>query len=388
MRRAPLKPPRPPRPMGRASAAILFAALAVPAVLAFSKSGPGQPPLVRVKIGELASSVEISGPGLVLESAGKTRRGDDFFIAWDGGSARVDGNKAGLPLTVSGAALISVDGVQYRGKIRIVAASPPLVINLVDVESYTAGVINQEIDSRWPEAAVDAQAILARTYALARGRERRSGPFDLDRTVNDQVYGGAAAEDDLAWAAVNRTRGLVLTYDHDLAAGLYHSCCGGRTAFPSEVWGGRDRPYQQSVECKYCQDAPHYFWRFPERGSLDGAALAAMLGIKGAVTDLTVLSRTPSGRAATVLVESRAGASELSGHEFRKRAGYEKIWSTAFQVEKEGGFVFRGSGSGHGVGLCQWGARGMALAGFPSSRILEYYFPGAAVQSWDRVGLK
>ncbi|HUT51773.1 MAG TPA: SpoIID/LytB domain-containing protein [bacterium] len=373
----------------RAIEIILLAALALPPALALTGSGANPPPLVRVKIGDLASSLEISGPGLALESAGKLRRGDDFSVVWDGGSARVDGKKAALPISVSGGTFISVDGVQYRGRVRIIASSVPLVVNLVDVESYAAGVINQEIDSRWPQAALDAQVILARTYALARREERRGELFDLDRTVNDQVYGGAAAEDDLAWAAVNRTRGLVLTYGNELAAGLYHSCCGGRTAFPSEVWGGQDRPYQKSVECIYCEDAPRYFWRFPEKGSLDSAELSAMLGLKGAVTGLTVLSRTRSGRAASVLAEARTGNAEFTGQEFRKRMGYDKIWSTAFQVEKDGtGFVFRGSGSGHGAGLCQWGACGMAQAGFSSARILGYYFPGAVVRSYDRLGLK
>lgn len=371
----------------KSSRAFFFAVLVLPAALALALASP-KAPQVRVKIGDLASSVEISGQDLALASAGKIRRGDDFYVSWDGGNARIDGNKAALPITVSSGSFISVNGTAFRGIIRIVESSPPLVLDLLDLESYLAGVINQEIDSRWPAAAVDAQVILARTYALKKMKERSNEPFDLVSGVNDQVYGGIAAEDDLAWAAVNRTEGMVLTYNHELAAGLYHSCCGGRTAVPSEVWGGRDEPYQKSVECNYCQDAPRFFWRFPEKGAMSGKELASLLGFRDDVTDLVVTARTGSGRARTVIASAGLAAKELSGQEFRTRMGYERIWSAAFQPSREeGGFVFRGSGSGHGVGLCQWGARGMALAGFPSGKILGYYFPGITVESYERLGL-
>jgi stage II sporulation protein D len=255
-----------------------------------------------------------------------------------------------------------------------------LILNLVDVESYTAGVINHEIDARWPEAAVDAQAIMIRTYALKRREERAKQPYDLDRTVSDQVYGGVAAEDEPSWAAVKRTRGLVLTYQGGLVSAFYHACCGGRTETPSAVWGGHDEPYQQSVACKYCQNAPRYFWRVPLAGAISGRDLAALLGLSGEVREVQVPERTPSGRAAKVEVLTELRRMIVSGAEFREWMGLERLFSAAFQVDREDdGFVFMGSGAGHGVGLCQWGAKGMAAAGFNSKSILYYYFPGTKV---------
>lgn len=365
------------RPRARAGAVI--AALVVigagPSLLGAKK----QAPPVRVKLESLERPVTLDGKQLkwkagMIRGAGKAR------LVWDKGSLRINGRKAALPLVISSDGPVEVNGLAFRGAVTVIEGSPPLVINEVDVESYVAGVINQEINSRWPEAAVDAQAVLARTYALMKSEQRRDQPYDLDRTVSDQVYGGVAAEDDPAWAAVERTRGAVLVYKGKLAACYYHSCCGGRTELPSEVWGGKNLPYQQSVACPYCQDAPRYFWRFPEQGAVTGAEITSMLRLREEVVEVLIPGRNMSGRVTRFDLVTTRDRLSVSGQDFRRLMGYERIFSTAVQVDhEEGGFVFRGSGSGHGVGMCQWGARGMALAGFGSGAILEYYFPGTGV---------
>jgi stage II sporulation protein D len=368
------------------AAVVLFCLLA-PKMSSLAKGYP--PPVIRVKIGTLKKSTVVEAQGLSWKAGHRSAKAGEARLAWDGRNLRINGRGAGLPVRFTASGPISVDGTEFRGYLMISSGAPPLLLNFIDVESYVAGVINQEMDSRWPAAAVDAQAILARTYALKRAMERKGRSFDLDRTVADQVYGGVAAEDDLAWAAVERTRGMVLVFKGGLISGHYHSCCGGRTELPSEVWGGSDRPCQKSVVCRYCQGAPRYFWRFPERGTVSGKELAAAIGSPREVVEVEVTQRTGSGRARNVELRSANRTFRFTGQEFRKLMGYNVIFSTAIRVDREeGGFVFRGSGSGHGAGLCQWGAKGMAEAGFSSEAILGYYFPGSKPGPRGRMHIK
>ena len=336
---------------------------------------------VRVRLQSLERPANIVGRRLSYSIGGKKFSTESIVVKAEGGSLWVNGEQTDGPLAITTDGTFTVDGVSYRGELRALA-DPPALLDLIDLDTYVAGVVNHEMDSRWPQAAVDAQTILARTYALKRMEERAGQAFDLDRTVADQVYQGTVGEDERSWAAVERTRGQVLSYQGRLATGLYHSCCGGHTELPSAVWGGSDQPYQVSVECPYCQRAPRYFWRYPNERPLPGAELAALLKMNGEVSAVEVREKTETGRAAMIEVSTGGRSRVLSGQEFRKLIGYDRIWSTAFSVESaEGGFIFRGSGSGHGVGMCQWGARGMAEKGKKATEILKFYFPGAQVVS-------
>ncbi len=365
--------------------ALLASSLALAALLALSAKKSYEPVEVRVKLCDLEGEVTIRAKGLSWSKSAGTEKKETALLSWDGRALRINNKRVSAPVEFKARGPVSVDNRHYRGRIKV-TGEPPCVVNRVDLQSYVAGVINQEIDSRWPEAAVDAQAVLVRTYALKRAEQRKDKPYDLEGTVTDQVYGGVAAEDDLARAAARRTRGKVLTFRGELVIGHYHSCCGGRTELPGEAWGGKNQPFQKSVSCRFCQDAPRYFWRFPEQGSISGKELSAMLGMEYPVQNLEVGGRDLSGRVTWLELAGRGGSFKMSGKEFRKKLGYEKVFSTAIQVEKtDSGFVIRGSGSGHGVGMCQWGARGMAEAGFPAEAILGYYFPGTKVLMWNRI---
>ncbi len=114
--------------------------------------------------------------------------------------------------------------------------------------------------------------------------------------------------------------------------------------------------------------------------------MGALLKLSGEVTEVEVRERTPTGRVALLEAASGGRSKVFTGQEFRKLVGYDRVWSTAFGVERsEGGFVFRGSGSGHGVGMCQWGARGMAQQGRKAEEILKFYFPGTEIFSGLRL---
>ncbi len=361
---------------------LLLLLVAATLALVLPAGGRKSAPLLRIKLGELGEApVTVGGHAVKWRGGRKYRLEGQASISFREGRFYFNGHARPLPLRVYEKDKIEADGDYYRGDLVVTDAAPPLLINLADVESYVAGVINREIDSAWPEAVVDAQSILARSYALKRKKERARGEYDLDRTVHDQVYGGVAAEDKFSRASAKRTRGKVLSYKGDIASGLYHSCCGGRTELPSQVWGGQDAPYQKSVECEHCREAPRYFWRFPEKGAVAGSRLASLLGIKKKVEEVAIAETTKTGRAGSIKVRAGGRDYRFSGNEFRKRTGYDRVRSTSFQVDREdGGFVFRGSGAGHGVGMCQWGAKELAEKGHSARRILGYYFPGTTVR--------
>ncbi len=361
---------------------LIVSFIMIASVLVLKADDGRGPPVLRVKLGELGPrTTTVKGHALKWKGGPKYSLQGPVRIDFKQNRFYLNGHKRPLPFQVFGKESVSVDGDAFRGDLLVTDSGSPLLINLVDAESYVAGVINQEIDSAWPEAAVDAQSILARSYALKRSKERADRSYDLDRTVHDQVYGGIAAEDELSRASAERTRGRVLSYQGKTASGLYHSCCGGRTELPSRVWDGEDAPYQKSVKCGHCQESPRYFWRFPEQGSVSGGRLASLLDIGPEVEHIEIENTAETGRAGSILIRADGKKYRFSGNNFRKRAGYERIRSTLFQVDREdGGFVFRGSGAGHGVGMCQWGAKGMAETGRSAEEILEFYFPGTDIK--------
>lgn len=302
----------------------------------------------------------------------------------------------------------------YRGNLVYHATdSGVMVVNVVPLEAYLQGVVPREIgrDRTIAEmAAIEAQAIAARSYALIRlqsgtGGGARSaqpaGRFDVRATVADQVYGGVLAETPLGNRAVANTRGLVLRYGGRTVNAPYHSTCGGSTAEAPEVWQTRGEPYLQRVsdripgtERDYCEPSPRYRWtRVLDAATLDAAVARhlrevqpAARGGTGTVRAIRIGSRTPSGRAAVTTVETTTGTYALRGNEARyvlRRPGGEILNSTYFSVvgpaDARGGVRLEGRGYGHGIGMCQWGAIGRARAGQGFRTILQAYFPGTTV---------
>jgi len=308
---------------------------------------------------------------------------------------------------VAAGTYVTVNGRPYRGDVTIrIGARGLVVVNRVSLEDYLRGVVPLEIGRRTPEerAAVEAQAIAARSYALAHLRTDAPRGYDLASTVSDQVYGGVSAETALSDDAVQRTRAQVLTFNGRVIAAPYSANCGGRTAAAGEVWREGDASYLASVSDRrkgsgdrfYCDIAPHFHWSRHYSASELAAVLARNLhsfttvrGKIGAVTDLRIDGRTASGRVATLLIITDRGKYELHGNDIRfafQPAGGEILPSTRLtvEVERDGDgrvtqATFSGSGNGHGVGMCQWGAIGRAREGQSASAILGAYYPGTAI---------
>ncbi len=255
-------------------------------------------------------------------------------------------------------------------------------IQTLDLETYLRGVVPLEASPSWPAAALQAQAIVARTYALAKRTLSRG--YDVVASEADQRYGGPASYHAATDAAVAATRGLVVGYSGGPASVFYSACCGGHTADATALWGRAALPYLRGVDDPACTGAPDYRWSRRLAPDRIRAALADCLA-----ADL--VAGTPSdvdggGRPRMLQLRASDGSSvTLSTTEFRRRIGADVVRSTwireiALDVTQADRFVrIEGNGRGHGVGLCQWGAHGMALAGADAATILAHYFPGTAL---------
>ncbi|HET6201833.1 MAG TPA: SpoIID/LytB domain-containing protein [Planctomycetota bacterium] len=276
---------------------------------------------------------------------------------------------------------ILVDGRRYRGaiRIRILPRGGIRVVNLLPLEDYLRGVVGAEIGPSSPPAALDAQAIAARTYALA---SIRHGPLADGTTA--QVYGGIGREDPRVDEAVERTRGRALLWRGSPFSAYYHSTCGGRTSDARDVFETKRIPPLGGAECGFCGEGRFFRWeaRLPETAA---ARLAEEIGAGARLFGVRPLDPDGAGRSRQVEVSGDRATVRRAAREFRaavnRLAGREILRSTLFEdIRVEGGAVlFSGRGWGHGVGLCQTGAIAMARSGRDAESILALYYPGATL---------
>jgi stage II sporulation protein D len=253
------------------------------------------------------------------------------------------------------------------------------------------------------QAALRAQAVVSRTYALRNmGRWKAQG-FDLSATVADQVYSGQGAETPEGRAAVGDTRGRVLTYEGAPIEAFFYSTCGGRTADGAEVFRGTARSYLRSVPDQaadgsvYCSISPRYRWHEEWTGEALRSTLERNLPpVAGRqsvnvreVSNLRVSRRSSSGRVDQLAIGLGGAEITVEGPAIRQvmrlNSG-EPLRSTAFDLiatvsgQRVTHLTVDGMGSGHGVGFCQWGAVGRARAGQGYEQILAAYFPGTRLE--------
>ena len=155
----------------------------------------------------------------------------------------------------------------------------------------------------------------------------------------------------------------------------FHASCGGRTEGGLAALG-RDLPYLRSVRCGHCDGAPRVRWSL----RLSARELAKAAGLPGAATAARITARSPSGRADKVEVAAGDRRVVLAATDLRQRVGFSRLPSLAFELREERGeFVLDGRGQGHGAGLCQWGAAGLAREGKTYREILGHYYPGVEI---------
>ena len=257
------------------------------------------------------------------------------------------------------------------------------VVNGVPLEDYVAGTLGSEIYPSWDAETLKAQAVVARTYALHKKARRAGEAFDVRASAADQVYGGVVAETPAVRAAVRGTRREVLVYRGEPILAAFHSSSGGQTASAEEVWG-RAVPYLVSRPVPHEEDSPDTYWRASVSGTTLGRALAPLDLRLGAVRQVRVEGRSASGRALRVQLQGTEGSESLEARALRSALGRSVIRSTLFEVRNaEDGFIFVGSGHGHGVGMSQWGAQAMATHGASYREILEWFYPGTQLVRSD-----
>jgi stage II sporulation protein D len=296
------------------------------------------------------------------------------------GGLSVDGRPVGDVWSLRGGGIVSANQRRVRGGIEIRRVPGGLqVVNEVGLEDYVAGTLGKEIYPDWDPETMKAQAVVARSYALYQ-RARNSGqPYHVVSGTDHQVYGGVDAETPEVVAAVSATRSEFLSYRRRPILAAYHSASGGRTASAEEVWG-ESLPYLVSMNVEGEEESPDTYWRAAISRTKLGRALAT-LGIQiGTVRDARVVDRSGSGRASQVQIRSDTGSHTLEARALRLALGETVIRSTLFEIRAEqDGFVFVGSGYGHGVGMSQWGARAMALRGSSYREILDAFYPGTSL---------
>lgn len=373
---------------------------------------PAAEPEVRVGLKVDVESLDLDGTGgiEVVDEAGRVRttgRGPwtvrptagGLELRGSGETVRSPGVLVVRPVTGQ----VRVDGKRYRGAILLHrAASGVTASNLVEMETYLLGVVPHEIGAgRPPEEveAVKAQAIAARTYAVRHMGRRDALGFDFYATVQDQVYGGADAEDPVSSEAVRATAGEIIAYDGKPIEAYYHSTCGGRTAALEEVWPGSPRPYLQSVSDRrpeggwFCESSNRFRWTEQwDEEALHSTLTAALAtrGQAGTVTEveaIEVTERSRSGRAAELRIRTNLGEDRIPGDSIRwvlRPEPNRGLNSTAIEVHTHGAdevtqLVVEGAGWGHGIGMCQIGALGRARAGHSYRDILLTYYPGTRI---------
>lgn len=348
--------------------------------------------MIRVAVRTGVARAVLAGEGLRAAPAVAVSEGQ--------GEEVPEGKRLGrgrIEVRAAGPDGLAIDGKRWPGAVALTAEAPIradgrvlsrwvevrrtrsglAVVEVLPMEDYVAGVVSGETPINFPLEARKAQAIAARTFALIRKLDAVSAGrgWDLGATVVSQVFVGAAAADPAAKEAAASTAGQVLVLDSVPVEAYFHSSCGGRTEDGLAALG-RGYEYLRGVECGKCDGAPGALWR----QVIPAEELGRAAGLGRAATSVEIVERTATGRAAKVAIAAGRRSVTLTGADFRQRLGWARLRSLAFEVSAvKGGFAFDGRGSGHGAGLCQWGAAGFAREGKTYREILAHYYPGTEI---------
>ncbi|MBF0510725.1 MAG: SpoIID/LytB domain-containing protein [Candidatus Omnitrophica bacterium] len=282
-------------------------------------------------------------------------------------------------------ASLIIDERPFRGEVTLIRTpeNKITVINDINVEDYIKGVLYREVSSHWPMEALKAQAVAARTYAIY-SIHPAGKLYDVTNDIYSQVYGGRGAERYRTDVAVDYTKGEVLTYNHKVIPTYFYATCGGMTEDADELWALSDIPPLRGVPCPFCQGSPHMHWKKNFRLK-DIQEILNLHGIKiGRITNITIVDRDRSDRILHLKIAQKNGQDiMIKGKDFRDMMGPNVLLSNNYDIVMKGFYVdIVGKGWGHGVGMCQWGALGMARQQFNYKQILSYYYPQSVLMDY------
>ncbi|MDV6375642.1 SpoIID/LytB domain-containing protein [Deinococcus arenicola] len=306
----------------------------------------------------------------------------DWRVGVSGGQLTLNGRSAGnttLYLPPTPGSVVEIAGKPYRGGVLLrVQDGGVQGVNVVNIEDYLRGVVPAEMPASWPAAALAAQAVVARTYVAA--RINPAAPYDTCATDSCQVYPGLRAEKAQTSAAIQATRSQVVAYAGKPASTYFSSDSGGFTASSAEVWG-KALPYLRAQADPYSASGPRAGWRV-EIAATQVQTVAARYGAKvGSLRAVTITRLSVSGRPEEITVSGSDGVARITG---AKAGGFVRsLGAPGTRVKLSGlnPLVISGSGAGHGVGLSQYGALGLAKAGQDHLRILGFYYPGTSLSA-------
>jgi stage II sporulation protein D len=336
------------------------------------------------------------------------RKNGKFSVAPLGGASISGGDAVALRIApLDPSVPLELNGKTYRGSLEFhPEGSGFICINVLPLEEYLRGVVPLEM-GRHDETrleALKAQAVAARTYSVKRVLARTGEAFDLYSSVQDQVYGGAAAEHPMSDRAIQETAGILLLHGDSLAHTYYHSTCGGTTASRHEMWGGAPIPYLLSAPDTdsegnaWCRASRYMAWTQEwDADVLTGIVRKnlADAGVRGAppfktINGFEVRSRYADGRVNQLEIRTDRGTILVRGDKtrwaLRPAPGTGRILESArFDIEiRSGRVVAKGNGFGHGIGMCQMGALGRAQAGQTYAEILQAYYPGTDLAKLEK----
>lgn len=362
----------------------------------------GNQPLIAVGLARGVNRAVVTGNGPFSVYSGTTKwksykAGERLTLTVRGRAIYLDGKAVGETVIIQpeGLTLLSYDDSPYRGSLRLQTATGNgmVVVNDVPVESYLYGVVPREMPASWEMNALRAQAVAARTYALAHRGDYRSQGFDVLPTVLSQVYGGVAAEDPRSTQAVNDTAGEVLTYNGHLIDAVFCAHSGGYTEDSENVWTNRV-PYLRSV-VEPTNDFTEKQWSVRLSLRELEAKLAASGRDVGQIRKIRLSplgkapyrakDRTAAGRVKEIVFEGTKKTVTVTGNRFQELL---ELRSTLFDIRlmKKGDQVeVYGYGYGHGVGMSQWGAQIMAQKNSQDKlgyrKILLHFYSGVKLET-------
>lgn len=318
-----------------------------------------------------------------------------------------------------------LENKSYRGKFNFyIKGSRIHAINELGMQDYLYGVVPKEMVSSWELEALKAQAVVAKNYTITNYNKHRSDGFNVCSTTHCQVYGGYDAEQEKTNRAVDQTEGIFMSYDSKPAEGYFHASSGGRTESIGNMWN-YSLDYMVGVDDPYSLGSPYDNWQVSFTAEEIKKALLNKSVDIGNVIGVKVIQTSENGRVMELGILGTKGMHVLKKDNIRSTLGSSKLKNTYFSLNSSKNFkktysssnnsvdvqsknlkykfedlddfmnnkfsredndfiasdvyMFYGKGNGHGIGLSQYGANGMAKKGFDFEDILKYYFKGISI---------
>ena len=342
------------------------------------EKGKRQPIKLLLAKNESSLEIVVNGTFKIDGTSDSASGPKGFKVQVDSNAVVIEGKAYGSRAKIIPAnSRFHLGGCEFRGNLILYVDDGKLnAVEDFTMEEYLYGVVGREMSGSSPLEALKAQAVAARTFGYYEAGLRRTKEYDIDNIRQSQAYIGTESENPHSIEAVDQTSGEVMRYKGEFIFAAFAANCGGYTEDNKEVFGNK-LPYLQAVPCTFCKRYPHASWQ----GEIEVSHIINSLRKKSfdvnRVSNIEIIDTSRAGRVKQIAIITDKGQIKMSTNEFRLAVGSDKFKSARFTVRCKGdSLLFTGKGWGHGVGMCQDGADGMAKAGSSYRRILTRYYSG------------